>query len=229
MEHPRPLPAWMEPGRAGLTRYAAILASVGLERGLIGPREVARLWERHLLNCAVIVDPATGLVSPGSRVADIGSGAGLPGIVWTIVRPDLHVVLLEPLLRRARFLDETIAALGLESRVEVRRARAEQAAQDQDWVLVDVVTARAVAPLGTLLTWMRPLARPDGTLLALKGERAQEEIAAVRADPQVRDSCADLDLRIQRMGTGVVAPETTVVVGRARTAGWAHGNGQANE
>lgn len=212
------LPAWMEVGRSGLGQYASLLATVGVERGLIGPREVPRLWARHLLNCAVIADPAAQLLGHGARIADIGSGAGLPGVVWALVRPDVSVVLLEPLLRRATFLDETVEALGIGARVRVIRARAEEVAHDSSWEPTDIVTARAVAPLSTLLVWMRPLATAQGTLLALKGERAQDEIDAVRVEPAVRDRCADLDLSIRRVGAGVVETETTVVVGRTRTA-----------
>ena len=101
------LPEWLAPSQSGLTAYADLLAGAGVERGLIGPREVPRLWDRHLLNCAVVVDPESGLVPEGAAVIDVGSGAGLPGLVWAIARPDLDIVLLEPLLRRATFLEET--------------------------------------------------------------------------------------------------------------------------
>lgn len=218
VEPPPHLPDWMEGGRSRLAQYALLLATTGVERGLIGPREVPRLWSRHLLNCAVIADPELELVCVGARVADIGSGAGLPGVVWALVRPDVSVMLLEPLLRRATFLEEAVVELGLSGRVQVRRVRAEDIAQDPSWEPADVVTARAVAPLGTLLTWMRPLAAPQGTLLALKGERAQEEVDAVRQDLHTRGRYTDLDLNIRRVGAGVVDPQTTVVVGRARTA-----------
>jgi 16S rRNA (guanine527-N7)-methyltransferase len=147
-----------------------MLASDGVERGLIGPREVPRLWERHLLNCAVVV-PRVPL---GARVADVGSGAGLPGLVWAIARPDLHVTLIEPLLRRTAFLEEAVDALELDQ-VRVLRARAE----DVDETF-DVVTARAVAPLEKLAAWCLPLVRPGGVLLALKGRTAKEEVASSR-------------------------------------------------
>jgi 16S rRNA (guanine527-N7)-methyltransferase len=151
-------------------RYVDLLTSAGVERGLIGPREVPRIWERHILNCAVVAPR----VPQGATVADVGSGAGLPGLVWAIARPDLHVTLIEPLLRRTVFLDETLDTLGLEQ-VTVLRARAEDV-HDR----FDVVTARAVAPLEKLARWCLPLVRPGGVLLALKGRTAEEEVASSR-------------------------------------------------
>jgi len=151
-------------------QYVDLLISTGVERGLIGPREVPRIWERHILNCAVVVPR----VPQGAAVADVGSGAGLPGLVWAIARPDLNVTLIEPLLRRTVFLEEAVDALGLE-RVTVLRARAEDV-RDR----FDVVTARAVAPLEKLAGWCLPLVRPGGVLLALKGRTAEEEVASSR-------------------------------------------------
>jgi 16S rRNA (guanine527-N7)-methyltransferase len=151
-------------------RYVDLLASAGVERGLIGPREVPRLWERHVLNCAVVVPR----VPMEASVADVGSGAGLPGLVWAIARPDLTVTLIEPLLRRTVFLEEAVEALELD-RVRVLRARAEDV--DERF---DVVTARAVAPLEKLAGWCLPLVRPGGVLLALKGRTAEEEVASSR-------------------------------------------------
>ena len=151
-------------------QYVDLLISAGVERGLIGPREVPRIWERHILNCAVVVNR----VPQGATVADVGSGAGLPGLVWAIARPDLHVTLIEPLLRRTVFLEEAVDALELD-RVTVLRARAEDV-DDQ----FDVVTARAVAPLEKLARWCLPLVRPGGVLLALKGRTAEEEVASSR-------------------------------------------------
>lgn len=151
-------------------RYVDLLISAGVERGLIGPREVPRIWERHILNCAVVVNR----VAQGATVADVGSGAGLPGLVWAIARPDLHVTLIEPLLRRTVFLEEAVDALGLDQ-VTVLRARAEDV--DDHF---DVVTARAVAPLEKLVRWCLPLVRPGGVLLALKGRTAEEEVASSR-------------------------------------------------
>ncbi|HET6214755.1 MAG TPA: 16S rRNA (guanine(527)-N(7))-methyltransferase RsmG, partial [Micromonosporaceae bacterium] len=124
--------------------YAGLLATDGVVRGLLGPREADRVWDRHLLNCAAIAE----LIPFAAFVVDIGSGAGLPGIVLAVARPDLSVVLVEPLARRTAFLDEAVAVLGLAERVTVRRARAEECIGSHS--LADVVTARAVAPLDRL-------------------------------------------------------------------------------
>ncbi len=151
-------------------RYASALASSGVERGLLGPREVPRLWERHLLNCAAMVD----LVAPDVRLVDVGSGAGLPGVVIAIARPDVEVTLVEPLLRRVTWLGEVVSSLGL-ANVVVHRSRAEEAAREG--LSFDVATARAVASLGQLATWSLPLVKPGGELLALKGALATVELA----------------------------------------------------
>jgi 16S rRNA (guanine527-N7)-methyltransferase len=212
---PPDIPAWLSPAGPSLTAFADLLGDVGVARGLIGPREVPRLWERHLLNCAVVADPAADLVASGSRVADVGSGAGLPGLVWALARPDLDVVLIEPLLRRSTFLTEAVGALGLGGRVEVLRGRAEEVLRDPSWRPVDVVTARAVAPLARLVGWTTPLLAPGGLLVALKGSTAEEELG------QARQECADAgleDLRVLQLGAGVVDPATTVIVGRRRAA-----------
>jgi 16S rRNA (guanine527-N7)-methyltransferase len=153
-----------------LEAYAALLAGPATERGLLGPRETPRLWERHLLNCAGL----TELVEDGQVVLDLGSGAGLPGLVLALQRPDVQVVLVEPLLRRATFLEEAVAHLGLRNTL-VRRARAEELAGKLE---VDVVTARAVAPVDRLAGWSLPLLHLGGRLLALKGEQAATELAA---------------------------------------------------
>lgn len=150
--------------------YADLLATAGIVRGLIGPREVPRLWERHILNCAVLCDA----VPQGSSVADIGSGAGLPGLVMAIRRPDLHLTLIEPLLRRTTFLEEAVAALDL-TNVVVRRGRAEEV---HGTATFDVVTSRAVAPMDRLTRWSLPLVRSGGSFLAMKGSSAEAEIAA---------------------------------------------------
>jgi 16S rRNA (guanine527-N7)-methyltransferase len=181
-------------------RYAALLATAGVERGLIGPRETDRLWERHLLNCAVLSEA----VPDKATVLDIGSGAGLPGIVLGIARPDLSVTLLEPLLRRTTFLAECVESLEL-TNVAVRRGRAEEVVGEY---AVDVVTARAVAPLGRLAGWALPLLRPGGELLALKGERAAEELAEA-ADVLRRLGVRTAELLL--VGQDKVDPPTTLV------------------
>jgi 16S rRNA (guanine527-N7)-methyltransferase len=180
--------------------YAALLADDGVVRGLIGPREAPRLWERHLVNCAVLAEG----IPVGSDVCDIGSGAGLPGMVLAIVRPDLRVTLVEPLLRRTTFLDETVAGLGLDN-VEVVRARAEDLHGVRDF---SVVTSRAVAPLDRLLDWSMPLVAPGGALLAMKGSRAAEELAAAGA--QLRQHAAGA-ASVETYGVGTVDPPTIVV------------------
>lgn len=152
-------------------RYVAWLSGAGVERGLLGPREVDRVWSRHLVNCAVL---ARFLPPQPHRLCDLGSGAGLPGLVLALLRPDVEVVLLEPLLRRTTFLHEVVDDLELPN-VRIVRARAEEYARDAP--AHDVVVARAVAPLARLVGWALPLLRPGGHLLALKGETAQQEIA----------------------------------------------------
>jgi 16S rRNA (guanine527-N7)-methyltransferase len=150
--------------------YAALLAGAGVERGLLGPREAPRLWERHLLNCAGL----TSLIEDGQVVLDLGSGAGLPGVVLALQRPEVQVVLVEPLQRRATFLTEVVEELGLRN-VLVRRARGEEL---HGKVEVDVVVARAVAPVDRLACWALPLLHAGGRLLAMKGEQAATELAA---------------------------------------------------
>lgn len=188
--------------------YEELLRSDAVERGLVGPREADRMWDRHLLNCAVVA-PA---VPPGSSVLDIGSGAGLPGLVLAIARPDLTVCLVEPLLRRATFLSEAVGLLGLTD-VEVRRARAEDLAADNaaDSLpdsFADVVTARAVAPMDRLARWCLPLVRPGGLLLALKGARAADELAAVAGD---LPGLGAQSWTVQTLGVGVVDPPARVI------------------
>jgi 16S rRNA (guanine527-N7)-methyltransferase len=154
-------------------RYAELLVTVGVLRGLIGPREANRIWGRHLINCALLAE----LIPRGSEVIDVGSGAGLPGIVLAIRRPDLVVHLVEPLLRRVEFLREAVERLGL-SVVTVHRGRAEQFA---GVLAAPVVVARAVAPLVKLVPLMWPLRVPGGVLLAMKGVSATREIAEASA------------------------------------------------
>ncbi|WP_197024683.1 16S rRNA (guanine(527)-N(7))-methyltransferase RsmG [Cellulomonas sp. KRMCY2] len=153
---------------ATVARFAALLADQGVLRGLIGPREVVRLWERHLINSASVVPflPASG------TVIDVGSGAGLPGVVLAALRPDLHIVLLDPMERRVAWLIEVVEQLGLTS-VEVVRGRAEDM---QGTLVADAVTARAVAPMDRLAGWTLPLLRSGGVLLAMKGQTAHQEL-----------------------------------------------------
>jgi 16S rRNA (guanine527-N7)-methyltransferase len=177
--------------------YARLLATDGTVRGLIGPREVPRLWDRHLLNSAAIAP----LVPDGARVVDVGSGAGLPGIPLALARPDLTMTLLEPLARRVAFLLECVDRLGLDN-VTVVRGRAEEGPVRRELGGADVVTARAVAPLDKLAGWCLPLLRTGGRLLAMKGSTAAEELAAV----QPLAGAADAVL------TEVGNPPATVVV-----------------
>jgi 16S rRNA (guanine527-N7)-methyltransferase len=201
----------MQPAEAGLNQYVEILAGPGLERGLMGPREVPKLWDRHILNCAVVADPALDLVPSGTLVADVGSGAGLPGLVWALLRPDLTMVLVEPLLRRATFLTESVVALGLTDRVSVVRGRAEKVMVSPEWSGVDVVTARAVAPLDRLLGWTIPLLKPQGRLVAMKGSGATTELESAK---QAIADFGVTSIEVITCGAGVVEPETTVVLAR---------------
>ena len=157
-----------------ISRYVDILTSTGVEWGLLGPREADKVWDRHILNCAALSE----LIAADSSVADVGSGAGLPGIPLAVLRPDLRVTLIEPLLRRSTFLTQTVEKLGIADRVQVVRSRAEDHHQSYDFVV-----ARAVAPLGRLIGWCNPLRVTSGGILALKGESAAEEAAA--AQPQL--------------------------------------------
>lgn len=182
--------------------YAAILAGAGIERGLIGPSEVDRLWDRHILNSAAIGE----LVSPGERIADVGSGAGLPGIPLALARPDVHVVLVEPLLRRADFLAEAVELLGLT--VTVIRGRAEEKSVRDSAGSIDVVTSRAVAALDKLTRWSLPLLRPHGRMLAMKGERAAQEIEEHR---RAMSSLGAVDVRVMECGKTYLTPPVTVV------------------
>jgi 16S rRNA (guanine527-N7)-methyltransferase len=181
-------------------RYAALLAGEGTVRGLIGPREVPRLWERHLLNCALV----TELVGPDHTVCDVGSGAGLPGVVMALRRPDLQVTLVEPLLRRTAFLEEVVAALGL-TNVEVVRGRAESLHGVR---LFDVVTSRAVAPMDRLSRWSLPLVRSGGLFLAMKGSSVQAEVDAAGG---VIGAEGGSDVRIEELGGGLLDPPVRVV------------------
>jgi len=159
--------------------YHDSLATDGSTRGFIGPREVPRLWERHILNCAVIEQ----VIPEGTTVIDVGSGAGLPGIPLAIARPDLHITLIEPLLKRYNYLNEVTEKLGLDN-VTVLRGRAEEGPIKKAVVGADVVTSRAVAPLGRLAKWSLPLVRKGGEMIALKGSSVHEELERDAADIQ---------------------------------------------
>jgi 16S rRNA (guanine527-N7)-methyltransferase len=179
--------------------YARMLATDGVERGLIGPREASRLWDRHLLNCAVV----TELVDPRARtLVDIGSGAGLPGLVLALLRPELEVVLLEPMERRCRFLSECVAELGV-TNATVFRGRAEDVT-----LRADVATARAVAPLDRLAQLAVPLVRRGGTILAIKGRTVADELKAARP---VLKRLGVRSSQVVRAGQGKVDPATIVV------------------
>ncbi len=202
---PDAAPALFGPRLDLAQRYAEFLAGAGVERGLIGPHEVPRLWERHLLNSAAVSE----LLDPGDHVVDIGSGAGLPGLPLAIARPDVRVVLLEPLLRRADFLREVVTELGLP--VEVVRGRAEE-----PWVRdhvgeTDVAVSRAVAALDKLTRWSMPLLRADGRMLAIKGERAPDE---VRQHRRVMEALGAVDVRVVTCGANYLRPPATVVSAR---------------
>ena len=195
-------------------RFVGILADSGVSHGLIGPREVPRLWERHVLNCAVI-HPA---IEPAQMVIDVGSGAGLPGLALAIARPDLDLHLIEPMLRRTNWLSMAVDELGL-TNVTVHRGRAEEFV---GVLRAPVVTARAVARLSELARWCLPLLLPGGSLLAIKGLSVAEEVESDRA---VVRRLGAIDEVIETYGVGIVDQETTVLrvvmgdrtVQRART------------
>ncbi|GAB1814775.1 16S rRNA (guanine(527)-N(7))-methyltransferase RsmG [Mycobacterium sp. MUNTM1] len=192
--------------RLGMARhYAELLATAGVERGLLGPREVDRVWDRHILNSAVL----TELLGQGERIIDIGSGAGLPGIPLAIARSDLDVVLLEPLLRRSEFLNEVIDELGLA--VEVVRGRAEEPGVRNRFGERDAAVSRAVASLDKLTKWSLPLLRPGGRMLAIKGERASDEVEQYR---RVMTASGAADVRVVTCGANYLRPPATVVSAR---------------
>jgi 16S rRNA (guanine527-N7)-methyltransferase len=166
-----------------IRKYVDILASRGVDWGLIGPREIGRLWERHILNSIAL----ESLIPEGCHVADVGSGAGLPGIPLAILRPDLEMTLIEPMLRRSNFLTEALDELGLDDRVTVVRGRAE----DAD-LHVDVVVSRAVAKLATLINWTADLIVDSGSLLALKGQSADDEVVKAKKELSKRRLFAEV-------------------------------------
>jgi 16S rRNA (guanine527-N7)-methyltransferase len=184
-------------------RYVALLASEGVTRGLIGPREVPRLWERHVLNSAAVAEA----VPAGARVVDVGSGAGLPGIPLGLARPDVSLILVEPMARRVEFLEEAVADLARPWRVV--RGRAEEKAVVGAVGPVDVVTARAVAALPRLVAWCRALLRPGAQLVALVGARAIAELPALR--PEL-EAAGMRDIAARAVGAALGEAATTVVV-----------------
>jgi 16S rRNA (guanine527-N7)-methyltransferase len=190
-------------GLAGARRFAGLLERHGVERGLIGPREIDRLWDRHLLNSAVIGEQ----IPTGARVVDVGSGAGLPGIPLVLARPDLDVVLVEPMARRVDWLIEVTEWLGLPATVV--RGRSEERAIRDEYAGADVVTARAVAPLARLAGWCLPLTRVGGTLLALKGSSAREEI---ERDAGAVKRAGGGTPRVSECGADLLSTPTTVVI-----------------
>lgn len=199
------------PGTAGVfgdglgaaVKYAEILAGAGIERGLIGPREADRLWERHILNSAAVGE----LIPPDARVVDAGSGAGLPGIPLALARPDLSVTLVEPMLRRTDFLREVIDILGVP--LKVVRSRVEDPAVREQIGPVDVVVCRAVAALDKLIRWCLPLLDAGGRLLAIKGDRAEDEVARLGNDSARLGAGA---VKVVRCGRDYLDPPATVVV-----------------
>lgn len=181
-------------------RYVEHLATSGMERGLLGPREVPRLWGRHVLNCAVVAD----LIASNAAVADVGSGAGLPGLTLAIARPDLKLTLIEPLERRVNWLNEVVTDLGLDN-VRVLRSRAELAVGK---VSADVVTARAVSALVSLAGITIPLLNGHGEVLAIKGRSAAEEIE--KAAKTIR-KLGGRETTVLTAGEQLLAEPTTVV------------------
>jgi 16S rRNA (guanine527-N7)-methyltransferase len=189
------------------TEFVARLATDGVTRGLIGPREVPRLWERHVLNSAVVAE----VIPHGARVVDVGSGAGLPGIPLGIARPDLELTLVEPMARRVEFLEEVVAALAAPSGLHWRvvRGRAEERSVAKAVGPVDVVTARAVAPLPRLVGWCRGLMRPGSQLVALVGASA---LAGLPSLVPELEAAGMHDVHARAVGAELGDAATTVVV-----------------
>lgn len=209
MSAPPPVAAQVFGDRLDLAgRFVAMLAMDGIQRGVVGPRESDRLWDRHLLNSAVLGE----LVPQRSRVLDVGSGAGFPGIPLALARTDLQVTLLEPMQRRVTWLDEVVRELGLP--VMVRRGRAGDETVRAELGGQDVVTARAVAPLRRLAQWALPLTRVGGLLLAMKGDSAAEE---VDRDRVAVHHAGGGGIRVVRCGAAMVDTPATVVVVERRS------------
>lgn len=185
-------------------RYHQYLAEDAAVRGLIGPRELPKLWDRHILNSAIV----GSAIGKDCTVVDIGTGAGLPGIPLALARPDLSVILVEPLLRRTTFLEEVVAGLAL-SNVTVVRGRAEDKSVKEAIGQVDVATSRAVAPLGKLCRWSLPLVRSGGVMVALKGSTAAEEI---ERDSAIIAKARGLHPKVVEVGAGIVETPTHVVI-----------------
>jgi 16S rRNA (guanine527-N7)-methyltransferase len=200
-----------------LNRYVDILRSKAIEWGLLGPREAERLWDRHILNSATL----SSLIATDSVVADVGSGAGLPGIPLAILRPDLRVALIEPLLRRSTFLVQTIEELGMSDRVDVVRSRAEDHQRSYD-----VVVARALAPLDRLIGWCNPLRAPGGVILAVKGRSAADEVKA--ASRQLMAARLDAEVLMVRAHPDA-APATVVRLSAAARMSGGHRSGGRNK
>jgi 16S rRNA (guanine527-N7)-methyltransferase len=188
-----------------INRYVDILRSTAVAWGLLGPREAGRLWDRHILNSAAL----SRLIAADRAVADVGSGAGLPGIPLAILRPDLRMTLIEPLLRRFTFLTETVEKLGITDHITIVRSRAEDHQQSYD-----VVVARALAPLDRLIGWCNPLRAPDGVILALKGASANDEIGAANREL----AAVQLDAEVLSLRAHPEAEPATVVRLRPRGA-----------
>jgi 16S rRNA (guanine527-N7)-methyltransferase len=214
--------AWFGPRSELAEAFAVHLGTSAVERGLLGPREVPRLWTRHILNCAAVAP----LLSPSAEVVDVGSGAGLPGLVLAIAREDVTFTLVEPLLRRVVWLEEVAGDLGL-TNVSVVRARAEELGRG--WA--DVATARAVAPLAKLSAWCLPLVRSGGVMLAIKGRSAGEEL---RETAGVLPALGAVAWEVREVGGELLEEPTTVVevrkgeagkIGRRRRAGTRRGRG----
>ncbi len=197
------IPTYFGQRQREIARYGEILGSWGIERGLIGPKEGDRIWDRHIANCL----PVTTLIPEGAGLIDIGSGAGLPGIVIALARPDLKVTLLEPLQRRIDFLEEVVAELGLD--ITIKRGRSEGFKGS-----FDVVTARALAPLPKLATISWHLVAPGGSLLAMKGESAADELAAAKLEaPKVFKKVAQS--QVHEINLGQIPTARVVAIKKA--------------